>query len=97
VLHDLAFELTTDRPRSNTVIRLTSIRRLTNGVVQVTSSGTGWAGTQQLQRRASLVGTPVWETAEFNEVPFPPPAETIWERAGSPASNEFYRVRESEP
>jgi len=96
-LHDLAFELTTDNPRTNAVIRLLSIRRLTNGVVQVTSTGTGGAGMQRLQRRPTLSPTSNWETVETDEAPYPPPAATLWERQGSTQSNEFYRVIESSP
>jgi hypothetical protein len=96
-LHDLSFELTTDQPQRDAVIRITSIQRATNALVQVTSTGTGWAGTQYLQRRSTLVGTPVWVNVETNEAPFPPPYENIWLRAGSPVSNEFYRVLERNP
>jgi len=96
--HDLAFELTTDQPRSNAVINIVSIARATNAVVAVGSVGTGGAGVQVLQKTGALKPSPmVWVDVKTNEVPFPAPFVNTWLRYNSPVSNEFYRVIEFTP
>ncbi len=95
--HDLAFELTTDRPNTNAVIRITSFQRDTNTLATTVSLGVAGAGQQYLQSCTNSLISAVWVAVETNEAPFPPPAVNTWLRPGASFSNEFFRVIEVAP
>jgi hypothetical protein len=92
--HDLAFELTTDKPNTNATIVITSFQRDTNALATTVSLGTAGAGWQYLQSCTNSLTNAVWVDVETNAVPFPPPWTNIWLRPGAAFSNEFFRVIE---
>lgn len=91
---DLAFELTTDRPATNTVIVITNITEIAKVHYHVKSVGATGAGKQWLQMVTNLVEGG-WSNILGPIVsPKLPPEMNTWNRSGAPNSNEFYRVLE---
>jgi hypothetical protein len=93
--YDLAFELTTDEPGTNTwgtPVQCVVIRVATNEVT-VGSVGTWGAGEQVLQQTTNLM-LEAWSNRLVKPAPFPPPWTNLWRKLPPTPKHQEYRVLE---